>query len=127
MDEAGRSVERAKKGVFTVPVARMSAERQRLAGDQWGCDDRHVRHLFDPVVNWLLETVPGFKKRYPTIWKPTRSVSRVVREMLLSEELLKEYLELFRGKTEAQLDELARSFLLGKLCRDDQRATAHPR
>ena len=36
----------------------------------------------------------------------------MVREMLLSEELLKEYVELFRGKSEAELDELAKSFLL---------------
>lgn len=32
--------------------------------------------------------------------------------MLLSEELLKEYVELFRGKSETELDELAKSFLL---------------
>ena len=32
--------------------------------------------------------------------------------MLLSEELLKEYVELFRGKSEAELDELVKSFLL---------------
>jgi hypothetical protein len=99
-----------------------------LAGDQWGVDDKDVRYLFDPIVEWLTRTVPSFTERYPRIWKPTRHVSKLVREQLLSvrldlarriilidqEELLKEYVELFRGKTEEELHELAKSFLLGE-------------
>ena len=102
------------------------AHPQRLAGDQWGVDDKDVRYLFDPIVEWLTKIVPGYRDRYPRIWKPTRHVSRLLREQLLSvrlvrratltcqEELLKEYIELFRGKTKEELHELAKSFLLGK-------------
>jgi hypothetical protein len=92
-------------------------------------DDKEVKHLFEPIVQWIAETVPGSKERYPPTWKPMRHVSVLIREQLLSvgsacrvgirrvlmqlqEELLKEFVELFRGKTEEELDELAKSFLL---------------
>jgi len=61
-----------------------NAHSQRLAGDQWGVDDKDVRYLFDPIVEWLTQTVPGYKDRYPRIWKPTRHVSKLLREQLLS-------------------------------------------
>lgn len=89
---------------------------QRLAADSWGNDTTHVAHLFAPIEEWLLAEVPGITSRYPKIQRqPTRSVARLLREILLSDELIHEYGALFEGKTLEELDNLAKSFSLGTL------------
>ena len=61
------------------------ADHQRLAADSWGSDDRHVRHIFEPIEQWLLDEVPGVVNRYPKMQRqPKRSVARVLREIVLS-------------------------------------------
>lgn len=73
-----------------------------------------MRPLFTPVESWLLKTVPSISDRYPQDWSVGEHLSRLVRNMLLSEELVKEYAEHFRGKSLEDLDELAKSF---KFCK----------
>ncbi|KAI9635318.1 glycoside hydrolase superfamily [Dioszegia hungarica] len=88
-------------------------KKKRLAADSWGNDDRQVRHLFEPIEEWLLHEVPGVSERYPKLQRPPkRPLARLVREILLSEELVHEYGSYFEGKTMDELDELARSFSL---------------
>lgn len=73
-----------------------------------------MRAMFAPLKSWLLETVPSISDRYPQDWSVGEHLSRLVRNMLLSEELVKEYAEHFRGKSHKELDELAKSF---KFCK----------
>lgn len=58
---------------------------QRLAADSWGNDESQIRHIFEPIEQWLLKEVPGIRERYPKLQKqPKRSLARLLREMLLS-------------------------------------------
>ncbi|KAG8893517.1 hypothetical protein FRC00_010416 [Tulasnella sp. 408] len=85
-------------------------KKKRLAADEWGCDVSTVDHIFKPVDNWLLEEVPGIKKRYPPMWNVTTHVGRVLRNILLSEELYPEYAAYFQDLSFEDLEEMAASF-----------------
>ncbi|WVR08845.1 hypothetical protein IAU60_005903 [Kwoniella sp. DSM 27419] len=94
-------------------------KKKHLAADKWGADDTDVRDLFVPIENWLERSAPGIKARYPSAqsgngknssWKTKDHLSRLVRNILLSEELVVEFAECFRGKSIKELDELAKSF-----------------
>ncbi|KAG9123245.1 hypothetical protein FRC07_015196, partial [Ceratobasidium sp. 392] len=85
-------------------------KKKRLAVDEWGADTKVVKHIFDPLQEWLVQEAPGIKKRYPPMWTVTHHVGRVLRNILLSEELYPEYANYFRDLTFEQLDELAASF-----------------
>ncbi|KAH8646910.1 glycoside hydrolase family 5 protein [Xylariales sp. PMI_506] len=88
-------------------------KKQRLSLDFWGCVDREgVKDIYPPFIAKLKEVVPEHlqKAKYPNIWTFDRQVERVVRECLMSEYLGREMAELFEGKTEDELEELAASF-----------------
>ncbi|EUC57148.1 glycoside hydrolase family 5 protein [Rhizoctonia solani AG-3 Rhs1AP] len=85
-------------------------KKKRLAADEWGADIKVVKHIFDPLEEWLVQEVPGIKKRYPPMWNVSTHVGRVLRNILLSEELYPEYAEYFRDLSLEELDELAASF-----------------
>jgi len=86
------------------------AKKKRLAADEWGADASTVAHVFKPLEDWLLTEVPGFKERYPPMWTPTHHVGRLLRNILLSEELYPEFAAYFADLSFDQLDELAASF-----------------
>jgi hypothetical protein len=89
------------------------AKKQRLALDFWGVVDKEgVADTYTPFIEGLKKMVPEHLqgKKYPYIWDFQRHVERVVRETLMSEYLGWEFAELFEGKTEEELEELARSF-----------------
>nr|XP_031861486.1 uncharacterized protein CI109_003090 [Kwoniella shandongensis]KAA5528558.1 hypothetical protein CI109_003090 [Kwoniella shandongensis] len=85
-------------------------KKKNLAADKWGVDDRSVRHLFQPLEEWLETSAPSFKERYPSSWGVEGHLSRLVRNILLSEELVKEFAGFFKDKTYDELEELAKSF-----------------
>ncbi|WRT69321.1 uncharacterized protein IL334_006305 [Kwoniella shivajii] len=91
-------------------------KKKHLAADKWGADDTDVKGLFKPAVEWLEANAPTIKERYPAkggvndSWNATGHLSRLVRNILLSEEMVKEFAEYFRGKSTKELDELAKSF-----------------
>jgi hypothetical protein len=91
------------------------AKKQKLGLDFWGCLNKEgVEHIYKPFIEGLKAQIPEqfHKKKYPNVWDFDRQVERVVRECLMSEYLGWEFAELFRDKTEAELDELAASFKL---------------
>lgn len=91
------------------------AKKQRLGVDFWGVVNKEgVKEVYEPFIEGLKKMVPKHlqKKKYPHIWTFDRHVERVVRECLLSEYLCWEFAELFKGKSEQELDELAASFKL---------------
>lgn len=87
-------------------------KKKRLGLDKWGRDDKHVKHIWEPVVAHLKEEIPEkfLNKRYPQHWRIEGHVHRVMRETLFSEILTWEYASYFEGKTLEELDELAASF-----------------
>ncbi|GFZ50031.1 hypothetical protein JCM24511_07784 [Saitozyma sp. JCM 24511] len=95
-------------------------KKKRLVPDAWGVDDIPVRALFEPLEKWLEENVPSIVDRYPQQYGTKLWLQRVVRETLLSEEMVKEYAGYFRGKGYDELDELAKSFSLVRetICRE---------
>jgi len=96
-------------------IAPFVAKKQKLGLDFWGCVDKEsVKDVYEPFVRGLKAMVPEHlqKRKYPHIWTFERQVERVVRECLLSEYMGWEFAELFRGKEEADLEQLAASFKL---------------
>ncbi|OBZ72766.1 putative glucan 1,3-beta-glucosidase A [Grifola frondosa] len=88
------------------------AKKQRLAVDAWGADDSHVRSIYQPLIDLIeREVAPENRQLYPApVWKLSDRVGRLARNILVSEFLVKEWAEHFRGKEDAELDELAKSF-----------------
>ncbi|KAG8927008.1 hypothetical protein FRC02_008536 [Tulasnella sp. 418] len=85
-------------------------KKKRVAADEWGCDSKTVSHIFQPLEDWLVQEVPGILQRYPPMWKPSVHVGRLLRNILLSEELYPEYAAYFKDLSFEELDELAASF-----------------
>ena len=88
------------------------AKKHRLALDAWGADDTHVRDVYAPLVELIRREVrPEHQALYPApVWKLTDRVGRLARNILVSEFLVREWAEHFVGKSEAEIDEIARSF-----------------
>ena len=63
---------------------RAPADWQKLALDSWGCDRTPVNSVFDPIHKWMLDAAPSLAKRYPSQWKGTQHIDRVLRQCLLS-------------------------------------------
>lgn len=92
-------------------------KKYRLAADAWGADDKSVKHIYDPIVQLIMDnTAPEHRNLYPPLWSVNERVSRISRTMLVAEYLVQEWAEKFRGLDEEALDGLARSFLF-KNCR----------
>ncbi|EJU04713.1 cellulase [Dacryopinax primogenitus] len=85
-------------------------KKKRLAADAWGADTSTVKDVFDPLEAWFVKEVPHIKQRYPSTWRPNNHIGRIMRNILLSEELIPEYAAYFDGLTNQQLDEMAASF-----------------
>jgi len=88
------------------------AKKHRLAVDAWGADTTQVQHIYQPLINHIAEEIPQENLNlYPfPVWKPSDRVGRLSRCILVAEFLVKEWAEHFRGKSEAELDEIAKSF-----------------
>lgn len=88
------------------------AQKHRLALDAWGADDSQVRHVYQPLINLVTKEVPAeYQNLYPfPVWKLSDRVGRLSRNILVSEFFVKPWAEHFRGKSEKELDEIARSF-----------------
>ncbi|KAF8587348.1 glycoside hydrolase family 5 protein [Ramaria rubella] len=88
------------------------AKKQRMAIDTWGTDETHVKHIYGPLEQWIKDNVSEeHQKLYPPHWTVKKRVAELSRHILVAEYLVEEWAELFRGKSEKELDELASSFL----------------
>ncbi|KAL4947756.1 glycoside hydrolase superfamily [Aspergillus filifer] len=90
-------------------------KKQRLGLDFWSIVPRDA---VKPIYDTFFAEIKGMvdekfhKGRYPKQWTFERQFERVIRETLLSEYVGWEMAELFRGKNEEELEELAASFAL---------------
>ncbi|THV02398.1 glycoside hydrolase [Dendrothele bispora CBS 962.96] len=83
-----------------------------LAVDAWGADDSHVKDVYEPLIQHIKREIPeDFQKLYPyPVWRMESRVTRLARNMLVAEFLVKEWAAHFVGKSEKELDEIAASF-----------------
>ena len=97
------------------------AKKHRLAIDAWGADDSAVRHIYQPLIDLIKQEVkPEHQDLYPApVWKLSDRIGRLSRNILVSEFLVKEWAEHFRGKSEAELDEIAQSFKFSNCLKRD--------
>ena len=88
------------------------AQKHRLALDAWGADDTHVRGIYQPLIDLISKEVsPEHQALYPApVWKMSDRVGRLGRNILLSEFFVKPWAEHFVGKTEEEIDAIAKSF-----------------
>ena len=88
------------------------AKKHRLAVDAWGADTASVQHTYQPLIDHIAKEIPPENQAlYPApVWKMSDRVGRLSRSILVAEYLVKEWAEHFRGKSEAELDEIAQSF-----------------
>ena len=98
---------------YRTHFASFLAKKHRLAADSWGADDTHVRDVYAPLVQLVKDSVPdeAHRRLYPhPVWTVEGRVARLARCMLLSEFLVLEWAELFRGMEEEDLERMAKSF-----------------
>ncbi|KAG2150454.1 glycoside hydrolase [Suillus clintonianus] len=97
------------------------AKKHRLAVDAWGADTAQVQHIYQPLIDHITKEIPQENQDlYPfPVWKLSDRVGRLSRNLLVTEYLVKEWAEHFRGKSEAELDELAKSFKFENCLRRD--------
>ncbi|TFK25855.1 endo-1,4-beta-glucanase [Coprinopsis marcescibilis] len=88
------------------------AKKHRLATDAWGADDVKVRHVYQPLIDHILEEIPEENRAlYPApVWKLTDRIARISRNILVAEFLVKEWAQHFVGLSESEIDEVAASF-----------------
>ncbi|EKM51309.1 glycoside hydrolase family 5 protein [Phanerochaete carnosa HHB-10118-sp] len=88
------------------------AKKHRLAIDAWGADDTAVREIYNPLIDLIKREIkPEHQDLYPApVWKLSDRIGRLSRNILVSEFLVREWAEHFRGKSTEELDIIAKSF-----------------
>ncbi|KAL0948040.1 hypothetical protein HGRIS_010665 [Hohenbuehelia grisea] len=97
---------------YMTRFAKFLEKKHRLAVDAWGADDTHVRHVYQPLIDLIIQEVPAeYRDLYPhPVWKLSDRVGRLSRNLLVSEFLVKEWAAHFVGLSEEEIDEVAASF-----------------
>lgn len=86
-------------------------KKKRCQLDSWGkYNSAEVDEWMKPLVAWVDRVSPEIGKQYPTNWNTGKHLDRHILQTLVSDGLQSEFAELFKGKDEKELDELARSF-----------------
>ena len=88
------------------------AKKHRLAIDAWGADTSAVQGVYQPLIDLVKQEVkPEHQELYPApVWKLQDRVGRLARNILVSEFLVREWAEHFRGKSDDQIDAIAKRF-----------------
>jgi hypothetical protein len=87
------------------------ARKQQYALDAWAHHPSpSAAAAVEPLVDWIEEVCPAAKETYPGPWGVERHVRRNVVQTFLSKAFSEEFAELFRGKSEGELEELVGSF-----------------
>lgn len=88
------------------------ARKHRLAVDAWGADDAHVKQVYKPLVDHIVEEIPEkYRNLYPwPVWKLPDRIARLSRNILIAEFLVQEWAGHFKDRTKEEIKELAWSF-----------------
>lgn len=82
-------------------------KKARLGADAWGGREDHIRHIMQPLEELFQREFPNYQ---PGPFGAQWYIRRMVRHILISEALLPEFAERFRGLDEEQIDLLMQSF-----------------
>ena len=85
----------------------MLEKKARLGVDAWGSRDAGVRHIMDPIQQTFASEFPNYE---PFPFGARRHIDQLVRHILLTEPLVDEFANLFKGLTNEDIDELMDSF-----------------
>ena len=87
--------------------------------DPWAADEAPVRAVYEPLIDLIWrEVAPEHRELYPApVWEFTDRVGHLARNILLAEFLVREWAEHFAGKSDAEIDALARSFAFSNCLR----------
>ena len=88
-------------------VSKFLSRKDSLGADAWGSTDKNIRQVIAPLEELLQKEFPAYDP-YPN--GKERELALLVRHILISEALLPEYCNLFKGLSEEQLVALAQSF-----------------
>jgi len=88
------------------------ARKHRLAVDAWGADDSSVRNIYQPLIDHIVEEIPEkYRHLYPSpVWKLADRITRLSRNILVSEFLVQEWADRFKELTKEEIKALAWSF-----------------
>jgi endoglucanase len=92
-------------------------KKDRLGADAWGSTDKNIRQVIAPLEDLFKKEFPEFNP-YPT--GINRHLTLLVRNILISEALLPEYCNLFKGKTDDEIIALAKSFSFDNCVKRDR-------
>lgn len=96
------------ESVWIQRIEPLLKKKARLGVDAWGGLDKDIRHIMEPLEQVFAKEFPDYN---PFPFGVQRQINRLVRHLLLSEPLLQEFGECFRGISEADIHELMASFL----------------
>lgn len=88
-------------------IADFLKKKNYLGSDEWGSTDGNIRHIMSPIEELFAEEFPDYDP-YPFGQKS--HIALLVRHILISEALVPEYCNLFRGISDEELIALAESF-----------------
>jgi endoglucanase len=88
-------------------IADFREKKARLGADAWGSTDEQIQHAIRPIYNLFQEEFPEYAP-YP--FGAQAKVSRLIRNVAISEALIPEFVALFKDKTDEELIALAQSF-----------------
>jgi len=88
------------------------AKKHRLAIDAWGADTTHVESVYQPLIDLIeKEIAPEYRNLYPApVWTLSGRVGRLARNILVSEFMVREWADHFRGKSDQEIIDIAKSF-----------------
>ncbi|KIY74357.1 glycoside hydrolase family 5 protein [Cylindrobasidium torrendii FP15055 ss-10] len=89
------------------------AKKHRCAIDAWGADDSEVKHIYEPLIKHIEESVPAkYQTLYPyPVWKDVAvRTKRLASSILLAEYFVQEWADHFIGKSLEEIDDIAKSF-----------------
>jgi endoglucanase len=88
-------------------IADFLKKKNYLGSDEWGSTDGNIRQVMSPVEELFAEEFPDYDP-YPFGQK--NHIALLVRHILISEALVPEYCNLFKGMSDEELIALAESF-----------------
>jgi endoglucanase len=88
-------------------VSKFLSRKDSLGADAWGSTDKNIRQAIAPLEDLIKKEFPTYDP-YPN--GKERQLALMVRHILISEALIPEYCNLFKGLSEEQLVALAQSF-----------------
>ncbi|PSK37325.1 hypothetical protein B9Z65_2067 [Elsinoe australis] len=100
-----------KESKWMKTIAPFLEKKRRLQLDAWGrMPTEEVEKYITPLVDWIDKVAPTSKDQYPTPWATERQITRLINQLWISGCLSDEFAEQFRGMSENDLEECAKSW-----------------